>query len=292
MSAEMIGKLLAKAERTDNPHEAEAYTRKAEQLMVKLGIDEAMARAAGGADVKPEQVTEARISLFVDDRRTWTPTDEHPSLTCVGCRVVKPAKRFPTTAKGERGVECRACRDARVENAIPITTESNRYNRTHIDGFFYVARAAGANGYYTGEHTFWVVGFESDVVRLGMLLPSLKAQSVMAMATWWRQEGSDAMRYYTDTARYNARRDFLHSFYRAVAARLRTETKRVVDTTPGSALVLRDKAAELSDHMDGLGLGKGRSVSYGGSAAGRAAGERASLGGNAVGGGRTAIGGA
>jgi hypothetical protein len=55
MSADLMRKiagLLAKAERTDNPHEAEAFSRKAEQLMIKHGIDETMARATG---TKPKE---------------------------------------------------------------------------------------------------------------------------------------------------------------------------------------------------------------------------------------------
>lgn len=46
--------------------------------------------------------------------RTWdaTAADTH---TCAGaCGETKPAKSFPTTGKdGQRGVECRSCRDAR-----------------------------------------------------------------------------------------------------------------------------------------------------------------------------------
>jgi hypothetical protein len=47
--ADKIAALLAKAERTDNPHEAEAFSAAAERLMLKWGVDEAMASAAGVA---------------------------------------------------------------------------------------------------------------------------------------------------------------------------------------------------------------------------------------------------
>lgn len=43
--AEKVALLLAKAEGASTPEEAEAYTRKAEELMVKHGIDEAMAQS-------------------------------------------------------------------------------------------------------------------------------------------------------------------------------------------------------------------------------------------------------
>jgi hypothetical protein len=53
-----IAKLLAKAESTDNPAEAETFTAAAERLMLKLGIDAAELEHAG--QVKPEQIVEVR----------------------------------------------------------------------------------------------------------------------------------------------------------------------------------------------------------------------------------------
>jgi hypothetical protein len=55
-----IEKLLAKAERTDNPHEAEAFSRKAEALMVQWGIDEAML-AATRTTAQAEEIVEEKI---------------------------------------------------------------------------------------------------------------------------------------------------------------------------------------------------------------------------------------
>lgn len=49
-----IEAMLAKAERTDNEHERDAYNAQAERLMIKMGIDAAELEAAG--TVKPEQV--------------------------------------------------------------------------------------------------------------------------------------------------------------------------------------------------------------------------------------------
>lgn len=52
--AEKVALLLAKAEGTDNPDEAEAYTAKAEELMLKHGIEEAQVQAKRpGARVDP-----------------------------------------------------------------------------------------------------------------------------------------------------------------------------------------------------------------------------------------------
>lgn len=51
-----IAALLAKAERTDNENERDAFTAKAETLMVRLGIQAAELEAAG--EVKPEEIVE------------------------------------------------------------------------------------------------------------------------------------------------------------------------------------------------------------------------------------------
>ena len=59
---EKIAKLLAKAERTDNEHERDAYTQQAERLMLKLGIERAELESAG--EVKAEDIVEVT--------REWT----------------------------------------------------------------------------------------------------------------------------------------------------------------------------------------------------------------------------
>lgn len=59
-----IAKLLAKAERTDNAHEAEAFSRAAERLMLKWSIDEAVIRSRMGADQKPESIVTKNVGPF------------------------------------------------------------------------------------------------------------------------------------------------------------------------------------------------------------------------------------
>jgi len=58
--AEKVALLLAQAEGTDNPVEAEAFTRKAEELMLKHGIDEAMI-AARRPGTKADPIIRERI---------------------------------------------------------------------------------------------------------------------------------------------------------------------------------------------------------------------------------------
>jgi hypothetical protein len=280
-AAAKIGKLLAKAEGTDNPHEAEAFMRKAEALMIQEGIDEAMARRAGGANVRPEEIVERVIRLYVaKDTRTWD-TRTSSTYVCKGaCGQELEARRFPTTKdRYLRGVECRSCRDARPKGVSQA--ETNAYNRAHVEGFFRVVRHLGVRGYRRGDSLFYVVGFESDVARAELLLRSLHLQAVAAMWSWWKAEGTH--RYWGDSERVQARKDFIYDFHNGAATRLRQETQTQVDATPGAALALRDKASELGAHMDTLGLAKGRPTNLGGSAAGFAAGREANLGGNGLG---------
>lgn len=58
--AAKIAALLAKAEATDNDHEAEAYSAKAEILMLKWGVDEAMLAAATG-NTNTERIVKAEF---------------------------------------------------------------------------------------------------------------------------------------------------------------------------------------------------------------------------------------
>ena len=58
-----IKALLAKAESTTNEHEADALQRKAEELMVKWGIDDAALESASGADRVSANVIERRMQF-------------------------------------------------------------------------------------------------------------------------------------------------------------------------------------------------------------------------------------
>lgn len=57
-----ISKLLAKAEATTNDHERDAFTKKAEELMIRLGVTAAELEAAG--TVKPEEIIEVAHAFF------------------------------------------------------------------------------------------------------------------------------------------------------------------------------------------------------------------------------------
>jgi hypothetical protein len=71
---EKIAKLLYKAERTTNEHERDAFMAKAEKLMLRHGIDEAMARAANGQEVKPEEIVKKRYNAT---KKTYAGSEIH-----------------------------------------------------------------------------------------------------------------------------------------------------------------------------------------------------------------------
>lgn len=59
-----ITKLLAKAESTTHPAEADALSAKATELMLTWAIDEAVVAARMGASAKPDEVIERRVYLY------------------------------------------------------------------------------------------------------------------------------------------------------------------------------------------------------------------------------------
>jgi hypothetical protein len=63
--AAKIAALLAKAEGTENAHEAEAFSQAAERLMLKWGIDDAMITAAANK-ANPTAVTEEIVTVTED----------------------------------------------------------------------------------------------------------------------------------------------------------------------------------------------------------------------------------
>lgn len=220
--------LLAKAEGTDNEHERDAYTAKAQRLMLEWGIAEADLEARG--EVNPEQVVQ-----------------EH---------------------KDYRGS---------YATAMPLFADN-------------VARGMGALKIlkitYRGTCRVYVIGHQTDVANFWVMVNSLETQCISALATWWKN--APERQWLGRQEAWKARRQFITSFGYVVGDRLsalRTEVQH--DATPGAALVLVDKATRVNEWVasqypnlrNGRGLDGGV---YGGSA-GRAAGQRANLGGKAVG---------
>lgn len=166
-----------------------------------------------------------------------------------------------------------------------------------------IAKAYGGENvrtYYTpmkqSDVTLTIVGFESDVSSLKVLLTSLQLQAVVALTTWWKTIDSVGLK---PMQKFKERRTFLKSFGYGASERLRKSRASVVQdaekATPGTELVLRSRALAVKEFMDanvgGLKSVKSRekSGSHNASYAGIEAGRNANTGESQVGAGRRAI---
>lgn len=133
--------------------------------------------------------------------------------------------------------------------------------------------------------TLWIVGYESDVEQMKVLITSMQLQLMSALSTWWRTYDATG---YTAMEKFKARRTFILGFGRGAAVRI-SESRRVIiaETTagePGTDLVLRDRRQLVDDWADAqFNLTSGKSVKmssggYAASQAGYTAGKNANTG--------------
>lgn len=99
-----------------------------------------------------------------------------------------------------------------------------------------------------GAEHLWLVGYESDVQQLNVLVTSLQLQLMSALSTWWRDYSSTGM---TAMEKFKARRQFILSFGEGAAWRISVARRSAIDESsvgePGTDLVLRDRRAHVSD---------------------------------------------
>lgn len=138
-----------------------------------------------------------------------------------------------------------------------------------------------------------LVGFESEVRQLQVLVTSIQLQAIQAMNTWWDRHPDRAV--LRGMAGFKTRRQFVASFIRGATDRIE-ETRRVAlgDVEPGTALVLRQRQEpvdafvkeryRLTARRSNLKPGTAEAAS-----SGRSAGRRANTGDTAVGGNRRQI---
>jgi hypothetical protein len=235
---EKIAALLRKAE-TTTPGEAELLTAKAEELMLKYGIDRALLNARTTGD--KERIQTLRIPF------------------------------------------------------------SGIYSKAYMRMMSVIAKSYGddIDTYYSqwkNDITLTIVGFESDISQLKILLTSLQLQVVVALNTWWNER--DTFRY-TAMEKFKDRRTFIQSFGQGAASRIArarvSAVKEAEKTTPGAEIVLRDRALAIKDFMK-ANVGDLKSVKnreksggYGASSAGYQAGKNANTGDRQVNAGRRAI---
>lgn len=124
----------------------------------------------------------------------------------------------------------------------------------------------------------WLVGYESDVQQMKVLITSLQLQLVSALSAWWRTFDSTG---FTAMQKFKARRQFIMSFGQGAAYRIRTARQAIITETesgePGTALVLRDRKKIVDDWAEAqFNLTAGKNVRMkGGSHAAREAGYQA-----------------
>ncbi len=166
------------------------------------------------------------------------------------------------------------------------------YSKAYMRMMSAIAIAYGGDGGIETYYSQWkndvaltIVGFESDVSQLKVLLASLQLQGVVALNTWAREGISDSM---TAMDKFKARRTFIQSFGQGAASRIRksrtSAVKEAESTTPGTEIVLRDRAVAIKEfmqqHMPDLKSVKNREKSggYSASSAGYRAGQNANTG--------------
>lgn len=164
-----------------------------------------------------------------------------------------------------------------------------------------VANALGCRGLLQrtrdGRTNLLVVGFESDVDRVRQMFQSLALQCTLELGPWFRYWlANDSFATYANgTDKFNAKRSFIRGFADGVATKMRRAKEEVLKTaTPGTDLVLVDRGKKVDEYIDSsmsLGKARGRRYQTDGHGAGHQAGLRADVGGGAVGGSRTQIGG-
>lgn len=225
-----------------------------------------------------------------------------------------PAEAEALTQQAERIMIRHGVDKARVEAAAkgePVRREPIVVKRMKFSGTYYNVDKQFATNVCDGLgdiKVLWrnidrqvtgitMIGFESDVERAEMLIASLRIQAATALKVWWRSPDAERQKSWAyGNEKTKMRFDFLVSFSRAVQYRLEAARREAIqeaqDETPGTDLVLASRATQVEQRVSELypKLGKSRSASFNGSSAGFEAGRKARLGGNEIGGSRTAIG--
>lgn len=243
-----IRKLLAKAESTTHAEEAAAFTAKAQELMQRHAIDEALLASQDGK--LREEIT--TIVVTIDYSPYQSPKEQllHEIATATDCRAV-------------------------------FTAGYDRDRKTKAGGYQRVSRAS-------------ITGYKSDLEFVELLYTSLLLQQESAFRAPDVQD-----RMFIETShpghRIKWRNSFAMSFADRIGQRMRqaraaTRQQAQAEAPTGTsvALVLADRKAlvdqAFNEKYPKLRTKHSSSGGYAsGSAAGRAAGDRANLGGTGVG---------
>lgn len=213
---------------------------------------------------------------------------------------VTPAERDAFNAKATElmlkwGIEEAMLADAdraKVENIIQChfqtdVPKSYSYETTCIG--IEVAEALGCRGLLqkmrNGRVNLTVVGFESDVARVGELFTSLAVQATLELGTWFADQQWQSWRNATD--RYNAKRSYLRGYASGVKHKFASVKVIVIaESAPGTDLVLVSRVAQVDtyiEHMMKITSTRPRRYGVNAHGAGSTAGLRADIGGEKLG---------
>lgn len=229
--ADKISKLLRQAEGAGTQAEADTFSEKAEQLIIKYQIDRAILESKGEA-VEEKMVKKNLIFKGIYGKA---------KITAFNVMI----KSLKSVVLWRDGISCE------MHNADVLT----------------------------------IFGFESEVEMAFILATSLELQLNSSQAKWWKTVDS---RGWTAMMKFKDRREFIYGFGQTVAQRLATRrTTEVKAAGTGTDLVLVDRHKKVELAAPALGKARGgrrAGGSYESSAAGRAAGSAADLGGGKLGG--------
>lgn len=104
---------------------------------------------------------------------------------------------------------------------------------------------------------FWIVGFESDVKQVSLLVNSLMMQAASEMTQWWKSYRDK--NFLTRYEKHTAKNDFFIAFGVAAAEKIHAARKNALreSTGTGAELVLVDKKTRVDQHLQSI-LGNSR----------------------------------